>query len=367
MKTYTYKLYNSKKNKELHKKINIAGIIYNHCIALHKRYYRLFGKSLKLYNLQKHITKLKKTIKYSFWKEVGSQAIQDIAERIDRGYKLFFENLKRKIHTAPPKFKKVAKYRSFTLKQCGYKYTGDNSIIIQKKKYKFFKSRDIKGKIKTVTIKRDTLGDIYIYFVCEIKENEVLARTGKIVGFDFGLKKFLTASDGNDIISPLFFKKNADAIKKANRNLSRKVKGSNNFKKAKNALARLHKRVANQRKNFHWQLANKLCGEYATICLENLNLKGMQRLYGRKISDLGFYSFLQKLEYIASKTGTQIIKVDRSYASSQLCSSCGYQNPETKNLKIREWTCPSCGKVHDRDRNAAINILNEGQKQLLAA
>ena len=359
MKTYVYKLYRSKKNKELHKKIDIAGIIYNHCIALHKRYYRLFGKSLNLYKLQKHITKLKKMVRYTFWKEVGSQAIQDIAERIDKAYKLFYSNLARKVRTAPPKFKKVAKYHSFSLKQAGYKYDGDNVITIQGRQYKFSKSRELDGRIKRITVKRDNIGDLYICFICEVEENEVLARTGKSVGFDFGFKKFLTPSDGNDVVSPLFFKRNINALKRANRNLSRKVKGSNHFKRAKLALARLHKKVHNQRSDFHWQLANKLCGEYAAICLEDLNLKGMQRLYGRKIGDLGFGSFLMKLEYVASKTGTQVIKVDRFYPSSQLCSCCGHQNHEIKDLSIRGWICPECGSMHDRDRNAAINILKK--------
>ena len=194
VKTYCFKLYKAKRNKKLHKVINIAGIIYNHCIALHKRYYRLFKKSLNIYKLQKHLTKLKKIGKFSYFKEVGSQAIQDITQRIDRAYKLFFRNLKHKIRTAPPSFKKIRKYKSFTLKQAGGKLLKDNAIEINKQKYKYFKSRDIEGIVKTITIKRDTLGDIYLYFVCETNENKVLARTGKSVGYDFGLKQFLTAS-----------------------------------------------------------------------------------------------------------------------------------------------------------------------------
>ena len=172
------------------------------------------------------MTKLKKITKYSHWNLVGSQAIQDISERISRAYALFFRNLKHNIKTAPPCFKKIRKYKSFTLKQAGYKYTNqDNSIIIQKQKYRFFKSREIEGKICTVTVKRDSLGDIYIYFVCRNDENKVLARTGKSVGFDFGLKTFLTASDGQDIESPLFFRRNGSAIAKANRRLARKKQG----------------------------------------------------------------------------------------------------------------------------------------------
>ena len=303
MKTYKFKLYKSKRNKKLHRQINIAGSIYNHCIALHRRYYKIFKKSLRAFSLSKHLTKLKKITRYSHWKLVGSQAIQDISERISRAYALFFRNLQHNIKTAPPGFKKIRKYKSFTLKQAGYKYNGqDNSIIIQKQKYRFFKSREIEGKICTVTVKRDSLGDIYIYFVCKNDENKVLARTGKSVGFDFGLKTFLTASDGQDIESPLFFKSNSSAIAKLNRRLARKRQGSGNRNSMKNDLCRLYKKTANQRNDFHWKLANKLCGKYAVICMEDLNLKGMQKLYGRKISDLGFAEFLEKLEYVAYKT-----------------------------------------------------------------
>ena len=228
------------------------------------------------------LTKLKKIGKFSYFKEVGSQAIQDITQRIDRACKLFFRNLKHKIRTAPPSFKKIRKYKSFTLKQSGWKLLKDNIIEINKQKYKYFKSRDIEGNIKTIIIKRDTLGDIYLYFVCETNENKVLSRTGKSVGYDFGLKPFLTASDNEDIKVPLFFKQNANDIKKANRILSRKKKGSNHRRLAKIALARLHKKIANQRKDFQFKLANAICKNYALICIEDLNIKGMQKRWVEK-------------------------------------------------------------------------------------
>lgn len=177
---------------------------------------------------------------------------------------------------------------------------------------------------------------------------------------------FLNASDGKDIVSPLFFKKNANAIKRANKNLSHKVKGSNNRQKAKLVLARLHKKVANQKDNFHWQLAHKLVEEYALICLEDLNLKTMQKRFGRKISDLGFADFVNKLKYVASRAGSSIVEIDRFFPSSQLCYECGYKNIEIKNLKIREWNCPICGYKHNRDRNASINIEREGTRMFFA-
>lgn len=207
MKTYCFKLYRANKNKKLHRQISAAGLIYNHCIALHKRYYSLYGKSLNKYQLQKHLTKLNKLPKFGYIKEIGSQAVQDITDRIDRAYKLFFRNLKHNIRTAPPSFKKVRKYKSYTLKQAGWKLCSGNIIEIAKQKYRYFKSREIEGTVKTVTIKRDALGDIYIYFVSDTKENEVLARTGKSVGYDFGLKTFLCASDEKTLYHHCFSRK----------------------------------------------------------------------------------------------------------------------------------------------------------------
>ncbi len=361
MKTFCFKLYKSERNDKLHKQINAAGLIYNHCIALCKRYYKIFHKSLNPNRLKVHLTKLKKISKFSYLLEIGSQAVQDVAERIGRAYELFFRNVRRKIRSSPPGFKKVRRYKSFTLKQAGWKLDESNyTLTISGQNYRYFQSRMISGKIKTVTIKRDSLGDIYVYFVTDAKDFEVITRTGKSVGYDFGLKKFLTASDGADVTSPLFFAQNAALIAKAAKNLSHKVKGSNNRRRAKYTLARLYKKSANQRHDFHFKLARRISLEYDTICIEDLNVKAMQRLYGRKIGDLAFSEFVNILKYEATKFGTEVLEVNRYFASSQLCHCCGYQNAEVKDLSIREWRCPKCGAVHDRDRNAAINILNEG-------
>jgi putative transposase len=192
-----FKLYRHQRNALLHKRIDIAGCIWNHCIALHRRYYRLAGKHLNQFDLMRHLTRLKKLSRFTFWNELGSQAIQDIAQRIDRAYRLFFRNLKQGTKTSPPKFRKVKKYRSFTLKQAGWKLLGGNKVRIQGYVYKFCQSRDIIGSVKTVTVKRDTLGELWVIFVVE-NQVEVPNRTGNIaVGFDFGLKIFLTASDGS--------------------------------------------------------------------------------------------------------------------------------------------------------------------------
>ena len=364
-KTFKFKLYCSKRNKYLHNQIDIAAEIYNHCIALHKRYYRLSGKSLNVYQLQKHITKLKRLDRYIHWNGLGSQAIQDIAERIQRGYRLFFNSLKTERKVAPPTFKKRIKYKSFTLKQAGYKLLDDNKIRIGNHIFKFHKSREIEGKVKTLTVKRDSLGDIYLYFCCEV-EDVVVPRlmTGKSAGFDFGLKTFLQPSDGSEPIeSPLFFKQGIKTVKRANQSVSKKRKGSNHRKEAKLHLARVHKRIANQRRDFHFQLATRLARTYDHIFFETLNIKGMQRMWGRKVSDLGFSDFVHIQKYVCQKCGSVIGFIDRFFPSSRLCYICGCINTELE-LKDREWICSGCQTKHNRDENAAINILREGASSL---
>lgn len=155
VKTFKFKLYQHKRNKHLHRTINAAGNIYNHCIALHKRYYQMFGKHLNKNRLQKQIAKLRR--KNEYWQLVGSQAVQEITERIERAYQLFFKHHSKGVR--PPNFRKRIKYKSFTLKQAGYKLLENNQIKIGKRVYRLWKSRDIEGKIKTVTVKRNPLGD----------------------------------------------------------------------------------------------------------------------------------------------------------------------------------------------------------------
>ncbi|MBQ6772633.1 MAG: transposase, partial [Synergistaceae bacterium] len=176
-------------------------------------------------------------------------------------------------------------------------------IRLGKKWYGYFKSRNIEGKVKTVTVKRDAVGDIYVYLSCEIQNKPVEPRTGKSVGFDFGLKRFLTGSDGHNISSPYFFMLNAKQIKNKCRNLSHKQKGSHNRERSRKDLARTYRRMENQRKDFHFKTARILCKEYAVICLEDLNMKGMARRYGRKVHSLGFSEFVKILEYEAMKYG----------------------------------------------------------------
>ena len=188
--------------------------------------------------------------------------------------------------------------------------------------------------------------------------------TGKIAGFDFGLKTFLTVSDGTTIESPLFFNQFRFLLKSANKNLSSKKKGSNNWYKAKAHLVRIHEFISNKRKDWFWKLAHQLTNEYDVLIFEDLNLKGMKRLWGRKVSDLSFASFLEILLCVANNKGKTVHFVDRFYPSSKTCSCCGYINKEL-SLKERKWDCPSCNtKGILRDLNAAVNLQREGASSL---
>ncbi|MEY2832518.1 MAG: hypothetical protein RLZZ574_1776 [Cyanobacteriota bacterium] len=360
MKTYKFKLYKNKQNRYIHWQINASGSIYNHCIALHKRYYKMFRKHLNMYKLMKHIAKLRNRIKY--WHQVGSQAVQDICQRIDKAYKLFFQQFKR--GTKPPSFKKTKKYKSFTLKQSGYKFLKDNRLKIGNQVYKFSKSREIQGKIKTLTVKRNNLGELFILIVTDHVAESIGVVTGKIAGFDFGLKTFLTISDATIIESPLFFNQSRNELKAAGRKLSSKKKGSKNWFKAKDNLNRVYKSVCNRRKDWFWKLAHKLTDDYDVLIFEDLNLNGMKRLWGRKVSDLSFASFLEILQTIATNKGKLIHFVDRYYPSSKTCSHCGHINKEL-SLKDRVWDCVGCdAKDIQRDLNASVNLLREGASSL---
>ena len=364
-RTYCFKMYLSKRNKKLASSLHIAASIYNHCIALHKRYYRLYKKHISLYSLQKHIAKLKKLQSFQHWKQLDAQAAQDVAERIEKGYQLFFRSLKVRSNrrVAPPSFRKRSKYKSITLKQNGYKLMAGNKIKIGKQVFRYHKSREIDGTIKTVTIKRDALGDFYLYFSCVVDDVQTTrAMTGKIAGFDFGLKTFLTASDGNDVQSPLFFKQGLRQIQQASRKLSSKKIGSNNRRTARVNLARAHRKIANRRRDFHFKTAKALVDRYDFLFFEDLNLAGMKVLWGRKVSDLGFDSFQRILDHMAAKSGAEVYRISQWYPSSKLCRACGTINAEL-SLRDREWSC-SCGVAHHRDRNAANNILMEGASSI---
>ena len=364
-KTYKFKVYeNKRRNAFLHGRIEAFAPVYNHLLAVKRRYYSRYKKNVSKNRLQSHLTKLKKTKRFARWNELPSQALQDTLYRIEFGYDKFFRKENRRL----PKFRSKFKYKSYTLTQAGYKFLDDNVVQLSfgirgriKRLFKFHKHRDFDvDSVQTVTIKRDGVGDLWLCITAKFDSRpKVIVKTGKTAGFDFGLKTYLTASDRTCHESPLFFKRNVRAVKRASRNLSRKVKGSKNRHRARVELARRHRKVAWARENFHWQLANELCKTYDTLCFETLNLSAMKRLWGRKVCDLGFADFLIKLQWVAHKHGKNLVQIDKFFPSSKTCNACGTVK-EDLQLRDRVFKC-ACGWTCDRDLNAALNIHKVGK------
>ena len=355
MISYKFKLYNSKKNKQLNNLLAEACFIWNRFLSIQKRYYKLYHKYASANDLQKHYAKRYKR------KYLNSQSAQEVIQRLDEAYKRFFKHIAKR----PPKFKKMKDFHSVVFKKSGYSINGNQLIINQlNKSFKFTKSRDINGNIKRISVKRSSLGEYYVFIITDYVTHNTYTKThdGASVGVDFGLKTYLTLSDGSKVNNPLFLKRNLNKVKVANKNLSRKVKGSNHRKECVKHLCRLHEKVTNQREDFQWKLAHYLCKRFDYIFIEDLSIVGMMKLWGRKVSDLCHSSFISKLEHVSVKYGCIVHKIDRYYASSKLCD-CGYHFKELM-LNDRVWVCPECGLIHDRDLHAANNILRRGIYEL---
>ena len=340
--------------------------IHVHIMKLQCRYYRRYNKNISAYTMNAHVAKLKKRTK-RHWQSLPSQVVQDVVLRMGKAYDAFFRNIKdRKAgkttkKVGKPHIKPQHKYNSMTFTQAGYELQGNRiKINCIDTWYSFHKHRKMQGTIKTITIKRDMCGDYWICFSCDdVDDTKIKTKTGKRAGFDFGLKTFLTSSNGDKIHSPQYLKQSLNKRRSLNKALSRKVKGSNNWYRCKRALSRQYRKVARQRLDWQWKLSDKLCTEYNTIIMETLNIDGMKRLWGRKISDVAFYQFRQLLEQKCIKHGKQLIQIGQWTATTKPCSDCGYENKEL-TLDDRQWTCPKCRTTHDRDINAAINIKRAG-------
>ena len=366
MKTYRYELYHQSNLIEIGNLIDDLHQVHIHLLKLQRRYYRLFGRYASLDMILRHITKLKQRTK-PHWNQFPSQAIQNVAMRIDAGYQRFLGNIKaRKLgktvrKVGRPCIKPSHKYKSLTLTQAGYKIEGNRIYIgCLKKWFTFWEHREWTGVIKTVTIKRDNVGDYYLTLACEDCEPTVpLTLSGNVAGADFGIKTFLTLSDGTKIESPEFYKQSLNAIRSAHQVLSRKAFLSNGWFRAKRYLASVYKKIANQRRDWFFKLALRLVRKYDTIAIETLNLEGMKKLWGRKVSDLAFSEFSMILEWTCRKYGKILVKVDKWQPTTKVCHVCQYKN-DSITLADREWTCPSCSTTHDRDVNAANVILQVG-------
>ncbi len=362
---YKFRLYTQDANAYLHQKIDIAGLIWNHALALCKRYYRMYRKGINFSRLQSHLAKLRKSSKrFAHYHQVGSQAVQDVVQRLQKAYQKFFTK-----QGGFPRFKKVKRYKSFTLKQtAGWKLLPSDGkryakVSMDGRVYKFRQTRPIAGIIKTVTIKRDGLGHLWICFSV-LEEVEIpKPTTSEIGGFDFGIKTFLTNDEGQSIEAPQFFKQGSNRIAQLNRNLARKQKGSKNHHKAKRQLATAHEHIVNQRHDYFFKLAHQLCDTYEVLCFEDLNIAGMKRRWGRIVSDYSFSTFTDVIKHVAAKRGNKVVTIDRWYPSSKTCSQCGAVKQDL-TLRERLFDCEACGLVLDRDHNAARNIKRVGASTL---
>ena len=358
MIAYKYKLYRTDRTKHLDKMLREACFVWNHALALQKRYYRMFGKYIGANRMQKHFDKrIKRNILHSHTR-------QEILQRLDTAYQRFFKHLAKR----PPKFRKAKDFTSIVFKGSGGYSLNGNVLTINsiKKRFKFSLSRPYGGKVKTLTVKRNHLGEFFIVMVLDNAPASIRkTHNGASVGIDFGLKKYMTMSDGTTVDNPQFLKSGLRQLQRKSRNLSKCVLGSHNRERKRLELDRHHEKVVNQRNAFQWQLAHQLCQQYDRIFIEDLQLTGMSAIWGRKMADLAHGEFVLKLQYVATKYGVTVHKIDRYYPSSKTCT-CGYVNHGLQ-LHERTWVCPECGTVHKRDLLAANNILRQGIAELESA
>ncbi len=332
-------------------------LIYNKGLAMRKDAYAN-GQKIGYTQTSAMLTDLKRQEDYAFLNDVDSIALQQALRDLDCGYKNFFSKRARY-----PRFRSKHYHRQSyrTLNQGENIRIVGNYLKLPKLGYvKIRQSMEV-GHINNVTVEKTPTGKYFVTLNVDF-EPEILPNQEATIGIDVGIKAFYADSNGNVVSNPKYLEKSMRRLAKEQRRLSRKQKGSSNRDRQRRKVARIHEKITNQRNDFLQKQSTMLVRENQTICIEDLNVKGMIRNHklARSIASVSWSKFFKMLEYKAAWYGNNIIKVPTMYPSSQTCSCCGYKNPLVKNLAVRTWKCPECHTEHDRDTNASINILRKG-------
>ena len=364
-KGYKCRLYPTKQQeRQININLNCSRFVYNYFLAFRKEAYNERKETISAFDCMKLLTALKKKDDKQWLNEADSSCLNQVLRDLDAAYKNFFRRIKK--HEAPygfPKFHSKNGKQSYRTQ--GTRADGDRIYLAKVGFVKAKGLQEFNGRVLSATVEKMNTGK-YFCSLCVEEELEIKENNGGVIGIDVGIKEFYTDSNGDKVDNPKTLRKLEQKLIREQRRLSRKQKCSNNYKKQKQKLARVHEQIANKRKDFLHNESAKLVRENKVIAAEDLKIKNMVRNHklAKSISDASWGEFFRQLEYKSFEHGTDFVKIDTFFASSQTCSCCGFKNESVKDLKVRSWTCPKCGAEHDRDANAATNILNEGLRIL---